>query len=66
MKFVQFLALFCLTVVFAGCASTDDSAEIQDNTDAGLKATDPSLENQGEGLLMDRYTSGEIPGLHEE
>lgn len=66
MKFVQFLALFCLAVVFAGCASTDNAAKVQDNTDASLETTDPSLEDQGEGLLMDRYSSGKIPGLYEE
>ena len=65
MKFIHLLTLLCLTIIFAGCASTDDSAAIEDsNTDAALKTTNPTIDDQ-EGLLMDRYKSGAIEGYRE-
>lgn len=59
MKFINLFALLFAALFFTACASTDDSASAADNT-----APD-AVESQGddgEGLLMDRYKSGEIPG----
>jgi len=61
MKFINFLALLFAAFFFAGCASTDDSASAADNTaDEAMESHDAD-----EGLLMDRYKSGEIPGYRD-
>ena len=62
MKFINLLALLFAALVFAGCASTEKS-------DAAAPAEDEVIEVQTietDGLLMDRYKSGEIPGYRDE
>ena len=62
MKFINLLTLLFAAFFFAGCASTDDSASATDNTASDAVG---SQDDAAEGLLMDRYKSGEIPGLHD-
>jgi hypothetical protein len=62
MKFINLLALLFAALFFAGCASTDDSAPAADNAGADTAAAQT---DDGEGLLMDRYKSGEIPGYRD-
>ena len=62
MKFINLLALLFAALVFAGCASTNDSAAAADTDTADSAET----QNAGtEGLLMDQYKSGEIPGYRD-
>ena len=62
MKVINLLALLFAALVFAGCASTDDAASAADND--GADAVE-SQNTDSEGLLMDRYKSGEIPGYRD-
>ena len=59
MKIINLLALLFAALFFAGCASTDDSASATDN---GATDTAAPQADGNEGLLMDQYKSGEIPG----
>jgi hypothetical protein len=62
MKFINLLALLFAALVFGGCASTDDSASASDK--AAPEGADAQTTDT-EGLLMDRYKSGEIPGYRD-
>ena len=65
MKFINLLALLFAALVFAGCASTEKSDAAADKA---ASADDEVVEVQTietEGLLMDRYKSGEIPGYRD-
>lgn len=62
MKFINLLALLVAALFFTACASTDESAPAAD-TDAPV-ATE-TQDTGSEGLLMDQYKSGEIPGYRD-
>jgi hypothetical protein len=62
MKLINLFALLFAALFFAGCASTDDSTSAADNAGAD---TATAQADEDEGLLMDRYKSGEIPGYRE-
>ena len=62
MKFINLLALLFAALFFAGCASTDEAATAVDHTDGDAIE---SQTDDTEGLLMDRYKSGEIPGYRD-
>ena len=62
MKFINLLALLFAALFFAGCASTDDSAPASNEAAADTAA--PKTHDT-DGLLMDRYKSGEIPGYRD-
>ncbi len=63
MKFINLLALFFVALFFTACASTDESAAAAD-TDAAADTAE-SKTTDTEGLLMDRYKSGEIAGYRD-
>lgn len=64
MKFINLFALLFAALVFAGCASTESTAPAADSTDDAAAEVEPSTTDT-EGLLMDRYKSGEIPGYRD-
>ncbi|WP_162027926.1 MULTISPECIES: hypothetical protein [unclassified Lentimonas] len=69
MKFINLLALLFAALVFAGCASTDDAAPAADAAAPAADDAAPVAEahtTETDGLLMDRYKSGEIPGYRDE
>ena len=61
MKFINLLALLIAALFFTACASTDESAAAAD----AAADTAESQTIDSEGLLMDRYKSGEIPGYRD-
>ena len=63
MKLINLLALLFAALIFAGCASTDDSDSTVNNE--GADAAEAQDAGDNSGLLMDRYTSGEIPGYRD-
>lgn len=63
MKLINFLALLFAALIFAGCASTDDSDSAANNEGADAAEAQDGADNSG--LLMDRYKSGEIPGYRD-
>ncbi|MFQ3271134.1 MAG: PBP1b-binding outer membrane lipoprotein LpoB [Lentimonas sp.] len=66
MKFINLLTLLFAALVFAGCASTDDAAPANDSEGAAaVENQDSDSDSDREGLLMDRYKSGEIPGYRD-
>ena len=75
MKLIQLLALLGTASFFTGCASTEKSAPATSSSSAapvthaapvpGGTSTAGQQEDTGSGLLMDRYKSGEIPGLND-
>ena len=63
MKFINLLALLFAALVFAGCASTDNPDAADTAPEAGEEAEMHTTDT--DGLLMDRYKSGEIPGYRD-
>lgn len=69
MKLTPLLALFAALFFFAGCGSSSDSADSSSSEAQAMgdEEVDVSTDNTAdEGLLMDQYLSGEIPGYDEE
>jgi len=69
MKFIKLLALLGITFFLTACASTDEAASTSDGggSEHSNAASDMagSHDPHNEGLLMDQYKSGEIPGYRD-
>ena len=76
MKLIHLLALLGAASFFTGCASTEKSAPASASSSSAAPVTHAApvqggvstagqQEETGSGLLMDRYKSGEIPGLND-
>jgi len=69
MKFIKLLALLGITFFLTACASTDEAASTSDG--GGSEHSNAAADMAGshdphnEGLLMDQYKSGEIPGYRD-
>lgn len=67
MKLTPLLTLLAALFFFIGCGSSESSDGSTGAQKMGEEAGDPSTANTAEdGLLMDQYLSGEIPGLNDE
>jgi len=69
MKFIKLLALLAITSFLTACASTDEAVTATDgegsehsNAASDMAGSDGA---NNEGLLMDQYKSGEIPGYRD-
>jgi len=69
MKFIKLLALLGITFFLTACASTDEAASTSggggsehSNAASDMAGSDGA---NNEGLLMDQYKSGEIPGYRD-
>jgi hypothetical protein len=60
MKTFTHLLLLASLFLLGACASTRSTAPADDSGSAEREST-----GSGEGLLMDRYTSGDIPGFRD-
>ncbi|MDG1241131.1 MAG: hypothetical protein P8R37_06370 [Opitutae bacterium] len=69
MKFIKLLAFLGITFFLTACASTDEAASASAGKSAehSIPAADMagSHDAHNEGLLMDQYKSGEIPGYRD-
>jgi hypothetical protein len=69
MKFIKLLALLAITSFLTACASTNEAASAfggggsEHSNAAADMAESHGVHN--EGLLMDQYKSGEIPGYRD-
>ncbi|KRP37811.1 MAG: hypothetical protein ABS34_00880 [Opitutaceae bacterium BACL24 MAG-120322-bin51] len=63
MKFINLLALLVAALFFTACASTDETVPAADKN-AAADMVEPH-DAHSEGLLMDQYKSGEIPGYRD-
>jgi len=69
MTFIKFLLLLGATLFLIACAAIDDAGPTSDEGSAAhTKAATDMAGSHGarnEGLLMDQYKSGEIPGYRD-